>query len=194
MQRLDAAVHDLGKAGELGDLRDRHAARADSAAVPPVESSATPRCVQRLREFDETVLLETLSSARRTFGLASRSARQAVVFSFLRSVPRLMPSIVGRAALVALGIVEHGPEQRLFHFAQHQVVELAGRGRSGWRSRSERLLGVVAQRQGAGAGLALRAAYDELVGAIFFTQPRSVSARLRRSGCVVRRLPRVLEA
>ena len=44
MQRLHPAVHDFGKAGELGDVPHRQGPAAASAlAVPPVETSSTPR-------------------------------------------------------------------------------------------------------------------------------------------------------
>ena len=44
VQRLDPAVHHLGKAGHLGDIPHRRAPpRAGSWRCPPVESSSTPR-------------------------------------------------------------------------------------------------------------------------------------------------------
>jgi hypothetical protein len=44
MQRLDAAIHDFRKAGDLGNVGDRRARHRGSAlCVPPVDSSRTPR-------------------------------------------------------------------------------------------------------------------------------------------------------
>ncbi len=42
MQRLDAAVQHLRKAGEIGDVADGQAGFARVRAVPPVETSSTP--------------------------------------------------------------------------------------------------------------------------------------------------------
>ena len=57
MQRLDAAVHDLGKAGVAGDLRDRHAAALEQRRRAAGGEERYAATVQRLREFDETVFV-----------------------------------------------------------------------------------------------------------------------------------------
>ena len=66
VQRLDAAVHDLGKAGELGHVADRDAGLAKAFAVPPVETSSTPALASAAANSTRPVLSETDSSARRT--------------------------------------------------------------------------------------------------------------------------------
>ena len=43
VQRLDPAVEHLGKAGDRGDLGHREPGLGEVRAVPPVETSATPR-------------------------------------------------------------------------------------------------------------------------------------------------------
>ena len=78
-------------------------------------------------------------------------------FSFLRSVPRLMPRMPAARLWLPCGVVEHDAEQRLFDLAQHQVVQVrrpvavqAG------EVIAQCALGVIAQRQlppvGSGGG------------------------------------------
>ena len=43
MERLDPAVHHLGKPGDVGDVDDRQSPARSALAVPPVETSSTPR-------------------------------------------------------------------------------------------------------------------------------------------------------
>ena len=105
---------------------------------------------QRAREFDEAGLVgnrEQRAAGARDIAIGSVS-RAPNSRSFLRSVPRLMPRIDGRPALVAVRVVEHGPEQRLFDLAQHQVVE-ARRSMAVEAGEvvGEGALGVVAQRR-----------------------------------------------
>ena len=97
-------------------------------AVPPVDRIVTPRRVSACANSTRPSLLETLSSARRTAMGEDDclSCAETVDLQLLAQRAAIDAEDVGRAALVALGIVEHGLEQRLFDFAQHQVIELAG--------------------------------------------------------------------
>ena len=66
VQRLDAAVHDLGEAGEVVDRADLEAgARRAPRAVPPVETSSTPSSARPRAKSTIPRLSETDSSARR---------------------------------------------------------------------------------------------------------------------------------
>src|SRR5262245_52678739 len=86
-------------------------------AVPPVERIATPRRCNACANSTRPSLLETLSSARRTamdINCRSLSICQTVGLQFLTQRAAIDAENIGRAALVAFRIVEHGFEQRLF--------------------------------------------------------------------------------
>ena len=63
VQRLDAAVHHLGKAGHVGDAGDREPGLLERRAVPPVDTSSKPRARGPARRSTRPVLSETLSRA-----------------------------------------------------------------------------------------------------------------------------------
>ena len=66
VQRLDAAVHDLREAGEVGDRAHLDALVGERRdAVPPVEISSTPRSASPRAKSTIPVLSDTDSSARR---------------------------------------------------------------------------------------------------------------------------------
>ena len=55
---LDAAVEHLGKAGDFGDVADRHAGFAQiMRAVPPVEMISAPSSLKPARKIDDTGLV-----------------------------------------------------------------------------------------------------------------------------------------
>ena len=147
MQRLDAPVHDLGEAGvarrprapatPLCGQQPRRAAGGEDLDV--ARASARASSIR-------PVLSETDSSARRT-GRGMASPRRPAArpparrpqeppspncFSFLRSVPRLMPRMPAARLWLPSRVVEHHAKQRLLDLAQHQIVQVrrAG-GRSG---------------------------------------------------------------
>ena len=68
VKRLDPAVEDLGRAGQVADLDHGHVARAQAAAVPPVETSSTPLAASRRPSSTRPVLSCTESSADRPEG------------------------------------------------------------------------------------------------------------------------------
>ena len=69
VQRLDAAVHDLGEAGDAETSVTSMPSSRSSAAVPPVERSSTPRLRSARAKSSRPSLFETLSSARRMVAL-----------------------------------------------------------------------------------------------------------------------------
>ena len=99
--------------------------------MPPVERICTPRRAQLVRELEQPVpCSETLTAGRAGSAGFHRSGCSLRPMpysrSFLRSVPRLMPRMSAARLWLPADIVEHGAEQRLFDFAQHQVVQVAG--------------------------------------------------------------------
>src|SRR6188474_3171234 len=140
-----------------------------SAAVPPVESRLTSRSRSARAKSTRPSLLDTLSNARRMVMVklrplqrqscasashggrgqirpASRSAGDAVVLELLAQSAAVDAEDVRGAALVALGVAEHGAEQRLLDLAHHEVVEMPRPMAVQAREVTvERLLGVRAQ-------------------------------------------------
>jgi hypothetical protein len=57
MQRLDAAIHDFGKARVAGNLRDRHAGALEQRRGAAGGEHCYAALVQRLRELEETVFV-----------------------------------------------------------------------------------------------------------------------------------------
>ena len=55
MQRLDASIHDLGKARMLGHLRDTHTALLEQRRGSARGEDRNAALLQRLREFEQTV-------------------------------------------------------------------------------------------------------------------------------------------
>src|SRR5580700_3858079 len=124
------------------------------------------RCTSARASSTSPVLSETESSARRMgteagftpTGLKASRAGKSELLQLLAQCAAVDPQDHGGAALVAFRIVEHDAKQRLFHLAQHQVVQVrrAVPVQAG-EVIAERALGVIAQRQvapvQAGAGL-----------------------------------------
>ena len=52
--------------------------------------------------------------------------RKPISLQFLPQRAAIDAENIGRAHLIAFGVVEHCLEQRLFHLAQHQVVKMCG--------------------------------------------------------------------
>ena len=65
MEGLDAAVEHLRKAGEFADVLDGRPASRRARAVPPVETSSTPKPARTWANSTRPVLSVTLSNARR---------------------------------------------------------------------------------------------------------------------------------
>src|SRR5258706_57911 len=105
----------------------------NACAVPPVDSSSTPRAARLRANSMRPCLSETDSSARVIVmdgspGLLTPEARQALFgeshrAQFLAQRGAGDAEDHGRLALVAFGVVQYGLQERLFHLAQHQVVE-----------------------------------------------------------------------
>ena len=57
MQRLDAAIHDLGKAGDVGDVADRDAGGGDRLGRAAGGDQLNARLLQRLGEFGQAGLV-----------------------------------------------------------------------------------------------------------------------------------------
>ena len=72
MQRLDAAVHHFGKAGQFGDVAHRQAGSLSALRVPPVETSSMPKPGKRAGEVDQAGLVgdgdEGAGGAAQMFG------------------------------------------------------------------------------------------------------------------------------
>ena len=170
------------------------AAVRSSVAVPPVERIATPRWCSACANSTRPSLLETLSSARRIerrthVAIDRFRPRSAVRLQLLAQRAAIDAENVGGAALVALGVVEHGLEQRLFDFAQHEVVQLAGLvpvQRREVRARAP-LRSSCAAAAARGAGLC-DAALDEL--SFFFSAPWALRQSFRHCGVRPRRQSR----
>src|SRR6185312_2785099 len=100
---------------------------ASSFAVPPVESISTRRFASPRARSRSPVLSETESSARRTpihgESATKHSARETVQPKLLAERAAIDPENVRRTDLIALGVGEHGAQQRLLHFAQHEIVQ-----------------------------------------------------------------------
>ena len=200
MQRLDAAVHDLGKAGVAGDLGDRHAAALEQRGGAAGARAALCRDGAARARIRRGRLCRKRRAARAgRVMLRLGSVRQAVLSQFLAQRAAIDAENVGRAALVAFGVVQHGLEQRLFHFAQHQVVQLRRAcGRSGCEIGLERFArswSAAAARAAQAVATGSRRALVFFLGAMVSpptSYPRD-SVRLK-SGCVFEpRLLRVLE-
>ena len=72
MQRLNAAVHDLGETGFFADFDDTVEAASRSARqVPPVERISTPNSASPEANGIKPCLSDTLKSARRTVNIDS---------------------------------------------------------------------------------------------------------------------------
>ncbi len=65
VQRLHAPVQHLRKSRQLADVLDRKPASRSAFAVPPVETSSTPKPASARANSTRPVLSVTLSSARR---------------------------------------------------------------------------------------------------------------------------------
>jgi hypothetical protein len=87
VQRLDPAVHHLGKAGQFGNVLYRQPASRSALAVPPVETSSTPRAASAWPRSTSPVLSDTESSARRIV----TSSCEASYPIFLSSQAKLPP-------------------------------------------------------------------------------------------------------
>ena len=120
---------------------------------------------------------------RRACGLPSltsrghrlRSVRQSVRLQFLAQRAAIDAENVGGAALVAVGVVEHRFEQRLFDFAQHQIVSCRACGRSASRNRN-RALRRSSSAAASRAWRSVRWALCEL--SFFFWAPWALRQRL----------------
>src|SRR5258706_3521538 len=105
----------------------------NACAVPPVDSSSTPRAARPRANSTRPCLSETDSSARVIVmdggpGLLTPEAQQTLFgeshrAQFLAQRGAGDAEDHGRLALVAFGVVQYGLQERLFHLAQHQVVE-----------------------------------------------------------------------
>src|SRR5262245_66632184 len=128
--------------------------RPDAAiarAVPPVEISSKPSAASSRASSTMPVLSETESSARRASGLAISSGGQSVYAQFLAQGAPIDAEDRRRAALVAVGVVHDGLEQRQFDFAHDEVVQAAGPvAIQAVEIVAEGLFGVVPERNLAG--------------------------------------------
>ena len=126
VQRLDAAVHDLGKAGIGADVDYREARVAQGAGGAAGAQQLDLACGQRAGELDQPRLVGNRQQgpANRDEHRRSCSAGEAELAQLLAQRAPVDAEDRGGAALVAGGIVEHGAEQRFFDFAQHEVVQV----------------------------------------------------------------------
>ena len=65
VQRLDAAIEDLGKSGYVADADDVEPILRRWASVPPVETSSKPSSARPLANDSKPFLSYTLNTARR---------------------------------------------------------------------------------------------------------------------------------
>ncbi len=84
VQCLDAAVHHLGKPGDVGDADDGKARLRSALAVPPVETSSKPRAASPRANSTSPDLSDTLSSAR---GMVIRRCITAEISALKSSSP-----------------------------------------------------------------------------------------------------------
>src|SRR5688572_3353122 len=121
-------------------------APAIARAVPPVETSAKPRPASSRASSTMPVLSETESNARRAFGRVISSGSESVLAQFLAQGAAIDAEDGRGTALVAVGIVHYGLEQRHFHLAHDEVVESArAMAVQAVEVAAEGLLGMVAQ-------------------------------------------------
>src|SRR5687767_11424289 len=115
-------------------------------AVPPVETREYPRAASSRARSTIPVLSETESNARRAFGRVISSGSESVLAQLFAQGAAIDAEDGRRAALVAVGIVHHGLEQRQFHFAHDKLIEPARAvAVQAVEVAAERLLGVVAK-------------------------------------------------
>src|SRR5688572_5958348 len=129
-------------------------APAIARAVPPVESSEKPRVASSRASSTMPDLSETESNARRAFSRVIWSGSESVLAQLLAQRAAVDAEDGRRTALVAVGVVHHGLEQRQLHFAHDEIVEAAGAvAVQAVEVAAERLLGVGTQRYFAGVSV-----------------------------------------
>ena len=172
VQRLDAPVHDLGKAGVRRDLDHRNAGVGQRAGGTTGAEDFDFACNQGAREFNDARLVgdRQQGPADRDEHSWKMSGRKAELAQFFAQRPAVDSENGGGAALIARRVIEHGTEQRFFHLAQHQIVQVrrlvavqvgkvVGQGS----------LGVVAQRH-----------FERAITPGIFAGPRSFRRHLSR--------------
>src|SRR5579871_1567117 len=82
-----------------------------------------PRSFNSRANSTMPVLSETLSSARRT-GVSTALLADAELFQLLAQSAAVDPENGRGTALIAVHMVHHHFEQRLFHFPHHQIVQV----------------------------------------------------------------------
>src|ERR1700761_7638521 len=96
----------------------------NSLAVPPVDNSSMPRSFSSRANSTIPVLSETLSNARRTGVSTKASLVDAELFQLLAQGAAIDAQNGRSAALIALYVTHHDFEQRLFHLAHDQIVQV----------------------------------------------------------------------
>ena len=130
VQGLDPPVHDLGKAGIGADVDYRETRVPQGARGAAGAEQLDLACGQRTGEINQPRLVgdrqQGPANRDEHYGLFGRdcSAGEAELAQLLAQRAPVDAEDRSGAALVAGGIVEHGAEQRFFHFAQHEVVQV----------------------------------------------------------------------